>query len=80
MEEQIKERPPGTKYRSRNETEQCIVIILCTGIKYKTVINCWLPDILMAVMGMETAETRASETARETTWTLFGVWRAKVRK
>ena len=45
-----------------------------------TVINCWFPDILMAVMGIETAETRASDTASETTWTLFGVWRPRVRR
>ena len=42
--------------------------------------DCWLPDILMAVTGMETAETRASDTARDTTWMLLGVCRETVRK
>ena len=42
--------------------------------------DCWFPDILTAVTGIETAETRASERARDTTWTLLGVWRGTVRK
>ena len=37
-------------------------------------------DILMAVMGMEMAETRLSAPARETTWTLLGVWRRGQRR
>ena len=71
-QKEIKEWPPGTEKCARDQTK-IDISPNCDDL------NCCIPnlsflDILMAVMGMETEDTRASAAARDTTWILFGVW------